>query len=280
MELSEEARLQRARTFDQIADLYDRGRREPPGWLYDTVFAGSRLDMETARVLEIGCGTGKSTLPMARRGASILALEMGANLARLAQHHLASFPKVEVLCTRFEDWRPTERFDLVLAITAWHWLDPAVRYGRAAAALRPGGILAFTVTEHAYPRGYDSFFEEIQECYRAVGMGSIAWPPPPPDAVPDSRAEIEESGCFEDVRVIRRLWAEEFTAEEHVALMRTASDHRLLEANKREWLFEEMRRRIESRPGGRVTKHNVTLVHLARRLGICPVSATAGFCSP
>jgi SAM-dependent methyltransferase len=266
MELSEEARLQRARTFDQIADLYDQGRREPPGWLYDTVFAESRLDTAAARVLEIGCGTGKSTVPMARRGASILALEMGANLARLAQHHLASFPKAEVLCTRFEDWRPTERFDLVLAITAWHWLDPAVRYGHAAAALRPGGTLAFTVTEHAYPRGYDSFFEEIQECYRAVGMGSIAWPPPQPDAVADSRAEIEQSGCFEDVRVIRRLWAEEFTAEEHVALMRTASDHRLLEAEKREWLFEEMRRRIERRPGGRVRKDNLTLVHLARRL--------------
>jgi 2-polyprenyl-3-methyl-5-hydroxy-6-metoxy-1,4-benzoquinol methylase len=78
MELSEEARLQRAQTFDQIAGLYDRGRREPPGWLYDAVFAGSRMDIETARVLEIGCGTGKSTLPMARRGASILALEMGA----------------------------------------------------------------------------------------------------------------------------------------------------------------------------------------------------------
>src|SRR5882757_2109718 len=125
MELSEETRLQRAQTFDQIAGLYDRGRREPPGWLYDTVLTESRLDAATARVLEIGCGTGKSTLPMARRGASILALEMGANLTRLAQHHLASFPKTEVLCTRFEDWSPTERFDLVLAITAWHWLDPA-----------------------------------------------------------------------------------------------------------------------------------------------------------
>ena len=88
MELSEEARLQRAQTFDQIADLYDRGRREPPGWLYDTVFAESRLDTASARVLEIGCGTGKSTVPMARRGARILALEMGANLASLAQRDL------------------------------------------------------------------------------------------------------------------------------------------------------------------------------------------------
>ena len=36
----------------------------------------------------------------------------------------------------------------------------------------------------------------------------------------------------EDVRVIRKLWTEEFTAEEHVALMRTASEHRLMEPAK------------------------------------------------
>lgn len=265
MELTAERRLQRARTFDEIADLYDRGRREPPAWLYDTLFAEAQLDAANARVLEIGCGTGKSTLPMARRGARILALEMGANLARLAQQHLAGFPEVEVQCTRFEDGEPSPEFDLVVAVTAWHWLDPEVRCRHAAAALRPGGTLAFTATEHVYPPGYDSFFEEIQECYAAVGMGRIQFPPPPPEAVRDSRDEIERSGCFGDVRVIRRLWAEDFTAEEHVALMRTASDHRLLEAEKREWLFEQMRRRIEARPGRRVRKHNLTLLHLARR---------------
>jgi hypothetical protein len=47
--------------------------------------------------------------------------------------------------------------------------------------------------------------------------------------------------------------------------MRTASDHRLLEADKREWLFEAMRRRIERRPGGGLeTQFN--MVHLTRRL--------------
>ncbi|MGH9605693.1 MAG: class I SAM-dependent methyltransferase [Terracidiphilus sp.] len=267
MELTTERRLQRARTFNEIAGLYDRGRREPPAWLYDTLFAEARLDIARARVLEIGCGTGKSTLPMARRGAQVLALEMGPNLARLARQNLAGFPEVEVRCTRFEDWDPLPEFDLVVAITAWHWLDPEVRYRQAAAALQPGGTLAFTVTEHVYPPGYDSFFEEIQECYTAVGMDPIPWPPPPPEAVPDSRNEIERSDCFNDVRVIRRLWTEEFTAEEHVALMRTASDHRLLDPEKQEWLFDQMRRRIEARPGGRIRKHNLTMLHLARRLG-------------
>jgi len=265
MELTTERRLQRARTFDDIAGLYDRGRREPPDWLYGTLFAEAHLDIASARVLEIGCGTAKSTLPMARRGARVLALEMGANLARLAQQHLAGFPNVEVRCTRFEDWQPSPEFDLVVAITAWHWLDPAVRYRHAAASLRPGGTLAFTATEHAFPPGYDSFFEEMQQCYAAIGMGLTPWPPPPPEAIPDLRAEMERSGCFEDVRVIRRLWAEEFTAEQHVALMRTASDHRLLEEDKQEWLFDQMRRRIEARPGGRIRKHNLTMLHLARR---------------
>ncbi len=266
MQLSTEQRLRRAQIFDTIAEQFDRGRREPPAWLYDTLFAELRLHDRPPYVLEIGCGSGKSTLPMARRGARILALEMGANLARLAQQHLAGFADVEVRCTRFENWEPSPEFDLVAAITVWHWLDPELRYRKAAAALRPGGMLAFTTTEHVYPQGYDPFFEEIQQCYAAIGMGRVPWPLPPPEVIPDSCAEIEQSGCFDEVRVIRRLWSEEFTAEEHVALMRTASDHVLLETDKREWLFGEMRRLIEACPGGRVRKHNLTLLHLARRI--------------
>jgi len=265
MQIPADKRIQRARTFDEIAELYDRGRREPPGWLYDTLFASSKLDPAQARILEIGCGTGKSTLPLARRGCSMVALEMGANLARLAQKHLARFPQVKVIHSRFEDWEAAEAFDLVLAITAWHWIDPVVRFQRAAAALKPGGILAFTSTEHVFPPGFDPFFEQVQDAYEAVGVGRLPWPPPQPDSIPDSRAEIEQCGLFDNVQVIRRLWSEEFTADEHVAMMSTASDHRLIEPEKREWLFAEMRRLIAARPGGRIVKQNLTLLHLARK---------------
>ncbi|MGB6191777.1 MAG: hypothetical protein WBF42_04865, partial [Terracidiphilus sp.] len=92
MQISADRRLQRARTFDEIAELYDQGRREPSGWLYDTLFSSSGLDAAHARILEIGGGTGKSTLPLATRGCHVVALEMGTNLARLARQHLAAFP--------------------------------------------------------------------------------------------------------------------------------------------------------------------------------------------
>ena len=56
---------------------------------------------------------------------------------------------------RFEEWqpRPDERFDLVYAATAWHWIDPAVRYRRAWQLLRPGGHLAFWSACTCFPTG-------------------------------------------------------------------------------------------------------------------------------
>jgi hypothetical protein len=63
-------------------------------------------------------------------------------------------------------------------------------------------------------------------------------PQPPPESVADACAELERPGLFGEVRVIRLLWTEEFTADEQVAMMRTASGHRWMEPAKREWLFD------------------------------------------
>ncbi|MDQ4069825.1 MAG: class I SAM-dependent methyltransferase [Actinomycetota bacterium] len=67
---------------------------------------------------------------------------------------------MQVIEGRFEEWvRPVgNRFDLVFAATAWHWLDPAVRYVKAWDALRPGGHLAFWDATHVFPDGGDPFF--------------------------------------------------------------------------------------------------------------------------
>jgi len=265
--MDEESRLRRARTFDEIAELYDAGRRECPEQLFDDLFALAEIEPASARVLEIGCGTGQATLPLARRGCHVTCVESGANLARIARSKLAHFPKVRIITAPFEEWHPGhQRFDMVFAANAWHWLDPAVRYGRAAAALRPGGVLAFTAWSHAFPPGFDPFFTEIQDCYQAIGAGLIKWPPPPPEQVPDAREEIERSNYFHDVRIARRLWTEEFTADEQVAMMSTASDHRLMEPAKRAYLFAEMRRLIDRRPGGRICRHNLTILHVAHRI--------------
>ncbi len=134
--------------------------------------------------------------------------------------------------------------------------------------LRTGGALAFTTGVHAFPPDVDPFFLEIQAAYSAIGMPwPGAWPPPPPEEMPDARAEIEASGLFEDARIARYLWCDQYDEDSHVALMQTASDHRLLEEQKRNWLFSEMRRLISARPHGRITKHQLTILHVACRRG-------------
>jgi SAM-dependent methyltransferase len=264
--MDQETRLRRARTFDEIAELYDRGRRAHPEQLFDELFTLAEIEPPGARVLEIGCGTGHATLSLARRGCRVTSVELGSNLARIARVKLAQFPLVQIVNAPFEEWRADgERFDIAFAANSWHWLDPTVRYARAAAALRPGGVLAFTTGGHAFPEGFDPFFTEIQECYEAIGAGLTKRPPPPPEQVPDAHEEIERSNHFAEVRIARRVWTEEFSADEYVAVMSTASDHRLMESAKRDQLFAEMRRLINRRPGGRICRHNLTILHVARR---------------
>jgi hypothetical protein len=69
---------------------------------------------------------------------------------------------------------------------------------------------------------------------------------------------------FEDVRIARRVWEQEFTVDEYVAMMSTASDHVLMDPEQLERLFSEMRRLISVRPGSRVRRHWLTILHVAR----------------
>lgn len=121
-------------------------------------------------MLEIGLGTGQATRDFAARGCSIVAVERGARLAERACDELAGFPNVEVVTSSFEEWPlPDEGFDCVLAATSFHWLDPAVRVTKSAAALRPGGVLATIAT--SISRGQVGVLRCVTGLLRTLGPG-------------------------------------------------------------------------------------------------------------
>ena len=125
-------------------------------------------------LLEIGCGTGKATLPLARRGFRITCVELSARLAEAARQNLSDFPDVEVVDRIFEHWPlPLDRhFDLAFAATAWHWIDPEVRYRKVWESLRPGGHLAHWGATHVFPVDGDPFFVEVQDVMKRSARGS------------------------------------------------------------------------------------------------------------
>jgi SAM-dependent methyltransferase len=265
--VSDEAERERLRlTFDEVATAYQAARPDYPATLYEDLLAVTALPPGD-RILEIGCATGKATLPLARRGFAITCIELGADLARAARANLAGYD-VAVVAGTFESWRPSAgtRFGLVFAATAWHWIDPAVRYQRAWAALRPGGHLAFWSASHVFPDGGDPIFDELQAVYDEIGESKPDdTAQPRPGELPDQAADIEASGLFEVVHVRQFDWEIRYTAEEYIALLNTFSGHIAMADWQRERLFSFIRARLGERPDGTLRRHWGAVLQVARR---------------
>ena len=73
-------------SFDTAAEAYDAERPGYPEALLDDLIA--RVP-PAPHVLEIGCGTGKATRALLARGASVRAVELGANLAAVESRHFS-----------------------------------------------------------------------------------------------------------------------------------------------------------------------------------------------
>ncbi len=255
-------------TFESRADQYHSARPDYPDELYDALVGGAGLQ-PGARLLEVGPGTGKATLPLARRGFEITALELGPQLAMAARANLAGYDRVQVLQQQFEAFRPDgEGFDLVYAATAWHWVDPAVGYRVARDCLRAGGHLAIWAAQHVLPDDADPFFLEIQDVYDEIGntlpLGVDYFPKP--GHLPTDRAAIEDSGLFAVTLEQEFIWALDYTAAEYIALLDTFSSHIDMQPWQRDRLYGEIGRRLAVRPGGTVRRHWGAVLQLARRL--------------
>lgn len=251
-------------TFGTVPELYDRARPEYPAAVFDDLAELARL-APGSRVLEIGPGTGKATVELARRGYAVTGVELSDDLAEIARRNV---PEAEFEVGEFEAWEPGEPgFDAVVAFTAFHWIAPELRYAKPARLLRPGGALAVVAGPHVLPDEGDAFFAEVQEEYDAVVPHPDNRPPPPPDEVEGWVADFEASGRFEQVVERRHLVALTYTADEYIAVLGTFSDNLALPEAQREELFRRIHARIAARPSGTVTKHHLltlTLGYLPR----------------
>lgn len=96
----EQDKTQLRTLFDEEALVYDEARPGYPKALFNDIVSFSHLPAN-GRILEIGCGTGEATVPMARRGYNILAIELGANMADVARRNLADYPQAHIYIGAF-----------------------------------------------------------------------------------------------------------------------------------------------------------------------------------
>jgi len=249
-------------TFDASPEAYDRARPVAPPEVFDDLVALAELE-PGARLLEIGCGTGQATRPLAERGFAIVGVELGAQLAGLARQNLASFPRVEVVASSFEDWDPAgQRFDAVVSFNAFHWIDPEVRFAKSASVLSDRGSLAVFGSHLVVHDGADPVWLALAEDYEAVtGRPEERLHV---DEARDRSAEFTEGGHFASVARRTYTWDTTYTADEYVVLRGTMSMYAKLAETQRAELFERMRRRIDSSTGT-VTPTWFAVLYVARK---------------
>jgi SAM-dependent methyltransferase len=111
--------------WDDYAPFYDwenartLGKRDIPFWLELSRRTVSGLALERRRVLELGCGTGRVTFPLAREGISIVGIDRSAEmLARATLRRKRSRRKPQVRLLRGDIRQlpfPDQTFPLVIA---------------------------------------------------------------------------------------------------------------------------------------------------------------------
>jgi len=184
------------RTYEAYAPVYDvfTAHYDYDGWLADLVAVLERYGLSGRGLLDVGCGTGKSFLPLLPGGWQVTGCDISASMLERAREKAAGRARLERA-----DMRALPafgEFDLVWALDdALNYMLDADELRSALAGMRrnlaPSGLLLFDVnTLHAYR----TFFAETdvveREGHRLVWRG-LAEPDVAAGSICESRLEID-----------------------------------------------------------------------------------------
>jgi SAM-dependent methyltransferase len=133
----------RGRSFDAWAADYDRFRPGYPDALFDLI-AGELGLPSRPDVADLGAGTGRAAIAMARRGWHVTAVEPGEGMLE-ALRSTANRLKVTIQAVQASAEDTTleaASVDLATAAQAFHWFDPERSVAELARIVRPGGGVA------------------------------------------------------------------------------------------------------------------------------------------
>lgn len=255
----------RRESFDLVAQYYNVYRSPYPQKVVETVIALSNLH-NGSRVLEIGCGTGQLSLPLAQYGIALLAIELGPHLAALAKQNLKRFPNVQVEVSSFEEWSlPPQKFNAVVSASAFHWLDPEIRFSKCAEALHPGGFLTILHVHHVRG-GTPGFFADTQPYYMKWGLSDdLSFQPPAPDNVPTLYPELDQLPFFRSIERYRFEIPMSHSTASYIGWLHTDSLVNSLNDQERAGFLQDIERLIESKYNGQAVRNFVYEVIVAQR---------------
>jgi SAM-dependent methyltransferase len=183
------------RTYEAMAPVYDdfTGHYESEAWIADLVKVLERNGLTGKRLLDVGCGTGTSFLPMLAQGWEVTGCDISPAMLEHAREKAGD--AVQLALADMLDLPEFGEFDLVWA------LDDAINYllspgelEQALAGMRanlaPTGLLLFDVNEL---QAYRTFFAEktvVERGGRRLVWRGLSSADVPPGSICESQMEV------------------------------------------------------------------------------------------
>lgn len=251
------------KTFDGVADLYDRVRPTYPDALFDELF--SRLP-ESPKILEVGPGTGQATGSLLARDARVTAVELGVNMADRLRRKFVDDEQLEIIVSSFEDVKVANHaFDAVVSATAYHWIEESVRLEKPIDLLRPGGWLATIDTVNVSSSSDGGFSERSQFIYDKY-FGHVEEPRQPlaHEVMGFMFDALEKSSLYAAPQRFMHRWDQTNDAETYGDLLRSYSSNQAMPEVQREAFIGEIVGMVNDEFGGRVTQPIVIVLTMAQ----------------
>ncbi|MDJ0772250.1 MAG: class I SAM-dependent methyltransferase [Mastigocoleus sp. MO_167.B18] len=257
---------QRKNWFSPVAAAYNKARPSYPTQIVRRVVELARLSSDSI-ILELGCGPGTATITFAQLGFSMLCIEPSQDFYEIALRNCQQYPKIEINRTSFEEWElETNRFDAVMAASAFHWISPQVAYSKAADALKDDGflILLWNMT----PQIPYEVYQVLNEVYGTQvppltryetreAQEKILW---------GFGRNILKSGRFKGLISENILCKISYQVDLYLELLSTFSPYRAIPPSHRDSLFAGLRKVIQNHFGDYIQISYLSAFHVAQKI--------------
>jgi len=191
--------------FDRLALLDDEG------WTSNNHYHTSLLNYvpkNCEHALEIGCGTGAFARALARRCKQVVALDLSAEMIRVARSRSGQFENLEFQLADAMTWDfPQSHFDFVCSIATLHHLEQRESLLKIKNALRPRGVLTvldLVQSDSLTERMCDVIGLGVSYGLRLIHNGRLQ----PPAAVRKAWEQHGKHDSYLTMRQVRALAAE------------------------------------------------------------------------
>jgi len=172
------------------AERYAKGRPYAHPHVVSRIKLFLSLREPVSRALDVGCGTGLSTIALKEIAQHIVGVDISAEMLA----HAPADPRIEYLVASAENLAVNDNdFDLLTVSSAFHWLNRSAFFAEARRVLRAPGWLII------YDNSFAGRMEENPAFQAWMSQVYLKrYPPPPRNRNPFEVADAEEQGFHFD----------------------------------------------------------------------------------